>query len=149
MKATLWQDEYCAVAGPSGTPQDNGETDMSFSFIELLEDVLDNVEDAIDTLAIASDPPAADDRTLVAEYISTAETRIDLALDHLDDAGEVDLMAALNGLRDVADECVTLAQQALEEHASPQPSDNMIGTKLKTLKHLIGAPGGYRELAGI
>ena len=122
---------------------------MSHSFVELLEDVLDNVEDAVDTLAVENGQLADPEKSLVAEYISTAETRISLALDHINNAGQVNMLAAIEGLQGIADECVVLAQQALEEHASPQSSVNVIGTKLKTLKHLIDAPGGYRDLAGL
>ena len=116
---------------------------------ELLEDIVDNVEDAETNIVdgVTSDLGAT---ALVAEHIDTALNRIEAALDVIGDAGAPDPQVTPENLESIARQCVSLAEEALNMHNSGDPDELMaIGDRLKTIRHLITADSGYRRQAGL
>jgi hypothetical protein len=116
---------------------------------ELLEDIVDNVEDAETNIGDGVTPDLSD-TALVAEHIETALNRIETALEVIGDAGAPDPQTAANGLESVARQCVSLAEEALNLHNNGDQNELVaIGDRLKTIRHLITSDDGYRKQAGL
>jgi hypothetical protein len=122
---------------------------MSRPLVELLEDVLDNIEDATDGVADNASSLDLHDRALVEGHISTAISRIEEALRRLQGAGNVEGVAELASLEEIADRCIELAQEALEAHECADGSPDYIGGRLKTIQALITGPNGFATRAGL
>ena len=93
------------------------------------------------------------DTDLLAIYLDSAEADIDQILDGNQypsltpvDAGDIDPAVLPLTLSEHASTCVVLAQQAFDELIGTAAPDQVVGTKLKTIKALLPE---YRALAGI
>ncbi len=129
-----------------------------------LDDVLQLLQDLIDILqgaeqeTVQNPPNGATfleqlDTALLAIYLDSAEADIDQIFDGYQypsltpvDAGEVNLGVFPLTLSEHASRCVELAQQAFNEMLIGPGDNEVVGTKLKTIKALLPE---YRALAGI
>jgi hypothetical protein len=111
--------------------------------VQLLEDVLDNIEDATDGGAEGED---LSQRSLVEGHLATALSRIDEALRVLGDAGVTEGCEDLASLDDIAQRCVDLAQEALEIHELAGGPPAAIAGKLRTIRELVTGSNGHPGL---
>lgn len=117
---------------------------------ELLEDIVDNVEDAESNLGEGGSTPDLADFNLVAEHIDTALDRIDTALEIIGETGTEAPVESPETLEQIARQCVVLAEEALRMHANGEVEEvEQISIRLKTIRHLITAEEGYRRQAGL
>lgn len=126
--------------------------------IEILEDIADDLEDA--ALAVGTNPGPLDqpEKSRVANDLNAALADINQILDpnqypSLDppDAGSIKTHFDPQTLPDYAITCLKLAQDALDEANSRIVNHKVIGSRLKTIEHLITreSPHNYRTQAGI
>ncbi|MCZ6653497.1 MAG: hypothetical protein O7D91_10785 [Planctomycetota bacterium] len=126
--------------------------------IEILEDIADDLEDA--ALAVGNDEGPLDEpeKSRVANDLNAALADINQILDpnqypSLDppDAGSIKTNFDPQTLADYAKTCLNLAQDALDEANSRIVNHKVIGSRLKTIEHLITreSPHNYRTKAGI
>ena len=117
---------------------------------ELLEDIVDNVEDAESNLGEGGTTPNLADFDLVAEHIDTALDRIDSALEIIGDTGGAEPVEAPETLDQIARQCVVLAEEALRMHTNGELEEvEQISARLRTIRHLITTEEGYRNQAGL
>ena len=118
-----------------------------------LEDLEEDLEDSKDATGSSAGPLSEPEQSQVAGKLSNSESIISRILDpnrspSLDptDAGSVDTSVSPTTLPEHAQECHTLAKKAHSESQNQNPDHELIGTNIKTIKHLIPE---YRNLAGI
>jgi len=118
-----------------------------------LEDLKDDLEDSDDVTGSDPGPLSQQAREAVSAHLDRAETRIARIQDpgtspslNPPDAGTIDASVTPQTLPEYADVCVALAGAAHVESTKAEPDDDLIGTKLKTIRSLLP---GYRHLAGI
>lgn len=126
---------------------------------DIIDDLINILSDAMVVIGEQSGPLQGEERMHVAAALAEAEARIDQILDpnvlpnlKPADAGSVDPEVNPQTLGDYAAECVLLAQEAWDEvEGNNNFDDTLVGTKLKTIKHLLtrSSPHNYRTKAGI
>lgn len=126
--------------------------------IQDLEDMADDLKDAETTVGEQQGPLVDPDLSRVAVRLDSAIAIIDRILDHLQypsldppDAGEIDYVVSPDKLPGYADKCLTLIRQAAYEAKFGAGDDKYIGSRLKTIKHLITrmTPHNYRTKTGL
>lgn len=130
-----------------------------------VDDAIDDLEDAADALgdagaAIGSNQGPLQDplKTQVSNDLNAALAIIDRILDPAQywnleppDAGEILTSYDPSTLPDYARDCATLAQDARDEVRSAVIDHRIIGSNLKTIRHLItrAGPHNYRTKGGL
>ena len=125
--------------------------DELLKFLKELEKKLAEADELVDQGNARPDDP---DPTSLDACLDDAEDIIDLILDPMEDpslqpasAGAVDPSVAPTTLAEYADECLALAEDAVDEADFGCPPDHaVIGTKIKTIKACLP---GYRAAAGL
>jgi hypothetical protein len=133
--------------------------------LDWLDDVIDVVDDLIDTLEEADDALGDDASALLAvdkKRIDGALNRATLLIDRiLDpgqypsltpvDAGQIDAAVDPATLAEHAADCLELAYDARAQLDEPIVNQDLVGSNLKTIEHLITRPlpHSYRSLAGL
>lgn len=104
----------------------------------------DDTSDAKVTIGSSTGQLTEPDLSHVAGLLNSIETTIDRILDpnqfpNLDpvSAGSIDTSINPSTLPEYATACATLAHAAVVELQTPTPSAGVVGTKLKTILHLI------------
>lgn len=131
---------------------------LSYDWDDVIEDILDEIVDTLDDARERIDDGAShsQDAALLAD-LDWAVARINQVLDPAvepnlepSDAGAIDDRVNAGTLAEYADVCVKLASAAAAESRLKASADHeYIGTKLRTIRHLIERtdPHGYRSLA--
>lgn len=126
--------------------------------IEDLEDLDDALDDAETTVGAQQGPLVDPDLSRVADGLDRAIAIIDRIFDPLQypsldpsDAGEIQYGVSPDTLPSYANKSVSLIQQAVNEAKFGSAADEYIGSRLKTVKHLITrtTPHNYRTKSGI
>ena len=126
--------------------------------IDILEDIADDLEDAALEVGNNEGPLDEPERSRVANDLDAALLLVGQVLDpnqypSLDppDAGSIDTSFDSVTLAAYARTCNKLAQDAVDEAHSKLVEDKVIGSRLKTIRHLITreSPHNYRTKAGI
>ena len=126
--------------------------------IEILEDIADDLEDS--ALVVGTNPGPLDEpeKSRVANGLNAALAGIDQILDpnqypslNPPDAGSIDTNFDPQTLPDYATTGLKLAEDAVDEANSRIVSHKVIGSRLKTIEHLITreSPHNYRTKARI
>ena len=126
--------------------------------IEILEDIVRDLEDA--AVAVGTDPGPLDEpeKSRVADDLDAALAAIDQILDpnqypslNPPDAGLIDASFDPATLPEYAQTSYKLAQDAVDEADSKLVEHKVIGSRLKTIEHLITRqhPHNYRTKADI
>ena len=118
-----------------------------------LDDLKDDLEDSKDLTGEEEGPLDPPTRSAVKQKLERAETRIDLIFDPNEEpsldptgAGSIDSSVNPTTLPEHAQTTHSLAVDGHTESTGSSPDHEVIGTKLKTIKHLLP---DYRRLAGI
>ena len=151
------------TAAPAGW--DEAEPGPASPIANWLEDLIDDIEDAADnlddaeaTVAEQQGPLTGTDLTAVGTDLYDALAIIDRILDPMQypslnptDAGEIDYSVSPSTLPKYAAKCVELIQEALAEARFGAADDVYIGSRLKTIEHLItrSDPHNYKSKAGV
>jgi hypothetical protein len=148
-----------AVSRPAAAPSSPGPiSDWVDDVGDDVDDDIAYLEDAEAVIGNNQGPLADPDKTQVAGDLSAALAIIERILDpnqypSLDppDAGEILTNFNPTTLPAYARDCADLAQDALDELRSAVIDHKVIGSDLKTIKHLItrSSPHNYRTKAGI
>ncbi len=126
--------------------------------IEILEDMLRDLEDAAEKIGNISGPLEEPEKSEVADDLEEVLAAIDQILDpnqypslNPPDAGSIDANFDPQTLPDYATSSVQLAGDAVDEAYSRIVNHKVIGSRLKTIEHLITrvSPHNYRTKAGI
>lgn len=127
--------------------------DLSSDLIAILLQMIEDLEDAEEVVDGRAGPLTGADKILVAGLLDHVEDHIDQVFNSVKDpnlspvdAGSIDYSFGPYTLDDHAADSVDLALDAMSEVLSQNPSDDVIGTKLKTIKNLLPS---YRSEAGI
>lgn len=127
--------------------------DLGDDLLALLEQLLEDLQDTEEAVDGGAGPLVGAAKTKVAGLLDHVEEHIDEVFNSTQnpnlspvDAGSIDYSIGPFTLADHAADSVDLAWEAIIEALSPNPSDDVIGTKLKTIKNLLPS---YRSEAGI
>lgn len=118
-----------------------------------LKDLEDDLQDSEDLVGEQAGPLDQGTGETLRGHLDSAESHVDQILDpnqnpSLDPpgAGSVDTSVNPSALPACAQACRQMATAAHDESGKTTPDHAVIGTKLRTIKHLLPA---YRDLAGI
>jgi len=130
-----------------------------------LQDLIDDIEDAADDLGESEATVAEQSGPLTGADLTKVETDISNTLDVIQrifdpaqypsldptDAGEIDYGVSPTTLPDYADDCLRLIEEAVYEARFGAADDDYIGSRLKTIEHLINRahPHNYKSKAGV
>lgn len=132
--------------------------DLIDDLIDIMKDIADDLEDAAAAVGNDEGPLDEPEKSRVANDLNAALADINQILDpdqypSLDppDAGSINTNFDPQTLPDYAITCLKLAQDALDEANSRIVNHKVIGSRLKTIEHLITreSPHNYRTQAGI
>lgn len=132
--------------------------DLIDDLIEIMRDMVRDLEDAAERIGDIPGPLEEPEKSEVADDLNAAMAGIDQILDpnqypslNPPDAGSIDANFDPQTLPDYAITSLKLAQDALDEANSRIVSHKVIGSRLKTIEHLITreSPHNYRTQAGI
>jgi hypothetical protein len=148
-----------AVAAPDSGVAVSGNVlnpvaDELDDIIDILKQIEKGLSDAEESVGQGSGRPSDPTYSDLAYYLDDAEDLIDQILDPLQepsldpwDAGAVDPSVTPTTLTQYADQCLSLAEEAVDEAEYGCPPDHdVIGTRLKTIKSCLP---GYRSAAGL
>ncbi|MCH8824795.1 MAG: hypothetical protein IH984_14955 [Planctomycetes bacterium] len=134
-----------AIIGPTA--------DLMDDLLAILLRMIQDLEDAEEVIDGGAGPLTGADKALVVGLLDHVEEHIDQVFNSVKDpnlspvdAGSIDYSFGPYTLADHAADSVDLALDAMSEFLSQNPSDDVIGTKLKTIKNLLSS---YRSEAGI
>lgn len=126
--------------------------------IDILEKIADDLEDGALAVGEKSGPLVEPELSRVASDLTDALDRIELILDSGQypilkppDAGKIDESVKAETLPEYAKQAHGLAKEAVAEASYGAVDDKVIGSRLKTIKHLItrALPHNYHTKAGI
>ncbi|MCH8344724.1 MAG: hypothetical protein IH983_12145 [Planctomycetes bacterium] len=126
--------------------------------IEIMKDMIRDLEDAAVRIGTNPGPLDEPEKSEVADDLNAALAGIDQILDpnqypslNPPDAGSIDPNFDPQTLPDYATTGLKLAEDAVDEANSRIVSHKVIGSRLKTIEHLITreSPHNYRTKAGI
>ena len=132
--------------------------DLIDDLIDIMKDIADDLEDAAQVVGTNPGPLEEPEKSEVADDLNAAMAGIDQILDpnqypslNPPDAGSIDPNFDPQTLPDYATTGLKLAEDAVDEANSRIVSHKVIGSRLKTIEHLITreSPHNYRTQAGI
>jgi hypothetical protein len=116
---------------------------------EELEDLINNLEDAKTTVGNQQGPLVDPELATTRIKLTNAQSHISNIISLIFGVGAPDQNNLPGDLPSIADECVTLADDALTEARRPAPNNTVIGNKVKTIDRIIDVNNGYKDRAGI
>lgn len=141
------------VSSRSGLDSSLYKMDYIDDLIDLLEDIDDDLDTADALVGTTAGELTGTTATDVASLLDSAEAIIDQILDPVQypsltpyDAGSIIQLFGPSTTTEYATDCRDLARDALDEAMSRILDDDVIGSDLKTIKHLLI---GLRQQAGI
>lgn len=148
--AVAMPDSGLGVSGNVLSPAADGLDDI----IDVLKQIEKDLSKAREIVGQGTGRPSDPNQSSLADYLDDAEDLIDQVFDPLVDpsldpvdAGVVDPDVDPGTLLQYADQCLVLAEQAVDEaEFGCPPDDEVIGTKLKTIQSCLP---GYRTAAGL